>query len=967
MGCNLSQQGRLIDQNLESLTGDTGGPVFPDASETINIIGGGTVSVAGNPGTSTLTINTSAGGFPISPYVVGIAGQAGYQTIQAGMDAANAAGGGTVYVQPGAYTENLTFYDGVDLHGAIGQVDSGFLTVTGLHTLPASGDMATYGIWYKGTTACFTAAAGGTAKINMFNVITEISGVGYSFDIDGYAGEINIFDYLQFDGGTNGFVNNPTGGCEVNIIFAGIGLTQTLGATAQISGDSFFQGMLVAINLNFVGTSSSFLNMGCEFYGTISTADSASVDIATSYSLVETAQAINHLSSGTVTLTNVGINSSNVTPIDGTGNITLANVGFTDVSTIAGTLTVTGGNNYSGTYKSDYTDGGVLLGQGAVSNIVATTAGADGQLLIGATGADPAFASLTPDHTIAVTEGPNTLNIAFSDDAHITALHGWNGAILETDSVTVTAAGGVITCSIELAGGGDLTVMFSDDWFEWDTTPPDTVTLTAGTDASPQINYVYLLQSTKVLTASTTGWPTTEHAPICTTICQSAASLQTNGPIELHVWTDHIVSTNNQGHLSHLGFWIREQNATWASGVNQTYTITANGGSADNVTIATIAGTVLQLHEQTYPAFLAADDYYVINDSVTPYTIVNDLNALLTDSGGVSMSNKYFSLVLWGVVSEDTGDCKRFINLPSGTYNTQTGVLNDASGFANFNIPSDFKGTGFLISEWKLRHQVAASGTWTSIDEVDLRGLVPSISPTGSTATPTTFVDTAFRIFDDGDATKLIAFEASGITNATTRTLTVQDADGTIALSGVANFGTGATSFTDHGVLVGSGTSPITPLAAATNGQLIIGSSGADPAIAALASADASITITNGAGTIDLSVNAGGIPWTEVTGVGPTAMAVDNGYVANNVALVTLTLPDTAALGSKLKIDGKGAGGWLIAQNAGETIHFSGQDTTPGAGGSLDSTQRYDCVTLRCITADTDWIVEAVIGNPNPV
>lgn len=45
-----------------------------------------------------------------------------------------------------------------------------------------------------------------------------------------------------------------------------------------------------------------------------------------------------------------------------------------------------------------------------------------------------------------------------------------------------------------------------------------------------------------------------------------------------------------------------------------------------------------------------------------------------------------------------------------------------------------------------------------------------------------TIKDTLFTIQDDGDATKLIAFQASGITTGTTRTLTVPDASGTLAL-----------------------------------------------------------------------------------------------------------------------------------------------------------------------------------------
>jgi hypothetical protein len=45
------------------------------------------------------------------------------------------------------------------------------------------------------------------------------------------------------------------------------------------------------------------------------------------------------------------------------------------------------------------------------------------------------------------------------------------------------------------------------------------------------------------------------------------------------------------------------------------------------------------------------------------------------------------------------------------------------------------------------------------------------------------FSDAQFRVRDDGDATKQIAFQLSGITAESTRTLTPQDKDGTIALT----------------------------------------------------------------------------------------------------------------------------------------------------------------------------------------
>jgi len=177
----------------------------------------------------------------------------------------------------------------------------------------------------------------------------------------------------------------------------------------------------------------------------------------------------------------------------------------------------------------------------------------------------------------------------------------------------------------------------------------------------------------------------------------------------------------------------------------------------------------------------------------------------------------------------------------------------------------------------------------------------------------------------------------------------------------VDNGGTGASTFTDHGVLVGSGVSAITALGVATNGQLIIGSTGADPVVASITSTDSSITISVGAGTLDLSTNYS-VTWSEQTG-GAQAMLPDNGYILNNAGLVTATLPATAAIGTIMRIVGKGAGGWAVAQRAGQTIHFGNTDTTPGAGGSLASTNRYDCVSMVCITADTDFVILSSIGN----
>lgn len=68
----------------------------------------------------------------------------------------------------------------------------------------------------------------------------------------------------------------------------------------------------------------------------------------------------------------------------------------------------------------------------------------------------------------------------------------------------------------------------------------------------------------------------------------------------------------------------------------------------------------------------------------------------------------------------------------------------------------------------------------------------------------------------------------------------------------VANGGTGASSLTDGGVLLGSGTGAVTVTAQPTNGQLLVGSTGVDPVLATL-TAGTNVSIVNGAGSISIS------------------------------------------------------------------------------------------------------------------
>lgn len=208
---------------------------------------------------------------------------------------------------------------------------------------------------------------------------------------------------------------------------------------------------------------------------------------------------------------------------------------------------------------------------------------------------------------------------------------------------------------------------------------------------------------------------------------------------------------------------------------------------------------------------------------------------------------------------------------------------------------------------------------------------------------------TALQMLQSGNATTPTWSTATWPASTTINQILYSSASDTVA--GLATANSSVLTTNSSGVPVFS--------TAMTNGQVIIGSTGATPTAATL-TAGGGISISNAAGSITITSSGGGSSWTEVTGTSQ-AMVVDNGYIANNAGLVTLTIPATAAIGQQFEINGKGAGGWLVQANIGQTIYFSG--ATSSVAGSIASTHRRDCVGIRCITANTEFEVYSSVGS----
>jgi hypothetical protein len=309
----------------------------------------------------------------------------------------------------------------------------------------------------------------------------------------------------------------------------------------------------------------------------------------------------------------------------------------------------------------------------------------------------------------------------------------WNGTFRESFAFTVSEAGGVVTGSLAPTNGNvDMTMNFSDGFSLLDTDPSADIVLTAGTDAVPQMNYVYVPKSTKVLTVSTSAFPSGEHIRVATVFLRSAATTGTEDALKCHNWNDHIqASSDDMGHLSHIGQKLRKFEAQWESGCELS-TVLRTAPTPDELYVTVTGGFVFQMHPQAFPSFdtEVSDDIHVWNHSTTPYLTIQDIATQILDSTGATLANRHYSVVVWGVANSASEPGHLMLNLPAGSYNSSALALSDPNNYAIYTIPSDFAGAGFLIARIVLQFS-AGTNTMTVTAVEDLRGKIPNTSAGG--------------------------------------------------------------------------------------------------------------------------------------------------------------------------------------------------------------------------------------------
>lgn len=394
--------------------------------------------------------------------------------------------------------------------------------------------------------------------------------------------------------------------------------------------------------------------------------------------------------------------------------------------------------------------------------------------------------------------------------------------------------------------------------------------------------------------------------------------------------------------------------AAWDASVN----LPANNFIAGYATTATAAGTTtLSITSAEQQFFTGSTTQTVVMPVVSTlvlgftYEIVNQSSGVVTvQSSGANT-----------IQAMDPGSVLRLTVI-------STSGTSAASWYANYNSST---GTGTVNAGTanQLGYYATTGNTISGLTSANNGVLV-----TSATGVPSILVGPgATGKILQSNAAAAPSYSTATYPSVATSTGTILRADGTNWVHSTATF---ADTYAVSTLLYASGSNAVSGLATAnsavlatsatgvptwsgtmTNGQVIIGSTGATPTAATLTQG-AGITITNGAGTITIANAASGIAWSSISGTTQLA-AVNHGYYVSNAGATTVTLPDTAAAGSVVRVAGTGAGGWSIVPGAGQDIQIGAADATV----SVASTNQWDCIELLCTIANTTWVMLSSVSS----
>lgn len=674
---------------------------------------------------------------------------------------------------------------------------------------------------------------------------------------------------------------------------------------------------------------------------------------------------------------------ANIVNIDGGQNIVTSGTGNTLTIDVAGTI-----------------DHALLVGNalGAINSLAVAN---DGEIPIGSTGVDPVISTITAGAGISIVNGPGSITVSssgsvastYTADAGTATPSGNNINIFgDGSSISTSASGSTITISAE----GNIPTTFDGD----------------SGSATPAANILRILGGTGIMTAASGNTVVITNtggggggAGSMTLIGSATASSQTSVTFTSGINSDFnnyiLYFDSIEATSTGVAFYLQTQISTdgGATYINTGY-LNATAASTSGLIAAqylttNMGGTevvsgfqnLLDMTANAANHFPASQANFMVWDGAaastsgtdftgiypTAPTAVDAFKVVLTN--GAAFSGTFYLYGLSNTGGSSGGGAVSFIQTQNASAQTTldftTGITPSINDYLLLFESVEFATTG---ADLFLQVQISTNGgsTWINTGYVNNAAGTSALDLAivqAALAGPTAVVTGESWLQDltaggaadyptavsnanswDFTAGNSIGNQLSGLHNAAS---TVVNAiriklsnnatfSGKFSLYGYSSSSSGGATGTQN-FITDSGT------ATQVGGNIMVVGAGG-------------ITTSGSGNTVTITGSGAGITWSTVTAA-TQALVAQNGYVINRATAVTLTLPVTAAVGDTFYITGLGAGGWIIAQNGGQQIHFGASATTVGAGGSLASTNRYNTITLVCSVTNTTFNVLASIGN----
>ncbi len=566
--------------------------------------------------------------------------------------------------------------------------------------------------------------------------------------------------------------------------------------------------------------------------------------------------------------------SGPVVPITGDISVTGATNIFSDGS-VANTLRL----NLQGPNHS------LFVGRGSDVASASLSVGTNGQLLIAATGADPAFSSLTSTgSTISFTPGVNSLNLEAGASVPTTFTANSGSATPALNNINILG-------SSPVAGTSPVSSVASGS------------TLTLNVQKSQALSAT---DATKVgLSNFDSASFTVDANGFVSLVGGSGAVIE---KVNVQTGTSPIVPSSGA---------ITINGSTVVAGTNP---VRSDGTGANT----------LAIEVQTSQAIAASD--------ATKIGLSNFNSAHFTVD-----ANGFVDLIGGGIAIDSIGVDAATAPGTNPVAPTAAGLITVtgaqvASGVVGANVirTDSLSANAYSIEIQRSTTNATTDSTKNGVSHFDSADFTVDANGFVS-ATTTGFIKTL-----TGNSGGAIAPVANNINTVGTGSITSIGTAGTIT--------TQLTGLTNHSVQVGAGTATLTQLSVGTNGQVLVGATGADPAFATLTSSDSSISFTAGVNTLSLQV-AGG------TSVGKTITGNTGGALsptAGNWNILGTGSITTSGSGSTLTTQLTGLTNHAVLVGAGTaTITSVGPTATIGqvlqsAGSSADpafSTATYPLTT----------------------